>query len=105
MDAALGHSCSRNEVIRYIHLGSLCAQGDTEERPCMISIVSYLNSDHVLLALQQSTDLMINSRRVTSSGTLQVSDGSNKTGSSLRASELHSYKSTNESTHPLDLWD
>ena len=44
VDPNIADLCAREEVIRRIHIGLLCAQEDAEERPNMATVVLMLNS-------------------------------------------------------------
>ncbi|TKY66625.1 G-type lectin S-receptor serine/threonine-protein kinase [Spatholobus suberectus] len=48
MDACLEGVCNELEVIRCIHIGLLCVQHDSDDRPNMATIVVMLNSENAL---------------------------------------------------------
>ncbi|XP_059661616.1 cysteine-rich receptor-like protein kinase 44 isoform X2 [Cornus florida] len=62
MDPTLADSCSKNEVIRCIHIGLLCVQENVDARPSMASILFMLNSESVTLPLPQKPPLIVHSR-------------------------------------------
>lgn len=45
IDAMLIESCSRDEVMRCIHVGLLCVQDYAKDRPSMSNVVSMLMND------------------------------------------------------------
>ncbi|XP_021719623.1 cysteine-rich receptor-like protein kinase 5 isoform X1 [Chenopodium quinoa] len=92
VDASLGDSYSSSEVVRCLHLGLLCVQGDVEERPCMLSIVSCLNSNSDLPMPQQPAAFTSSVRKGPNSGTRELTDRSTKSGSSSRTSGQQSDK-------------
>ncbi|KAK2644360.1 hypothetical protein Ddye_019555 [Dipteronia dyeriana] len=49
MDPALTQSCDPTELLKYIHIGLLCVQGDPAERPPMSSVVFMLANDNITL--------------------------------------------------------
>ncbi|XP_016648142.1 PREDICTED: cysteine-rich receptor-like protein kinase 10 [Prunus mume] len=53
LDPNLRDSYEKTEVIRCVHIGLLCVQGNPDERPTMQSIVLMLSSDSVTMALPQ----------------------------------------------------
>ncbi|KAI3510341.1 hypothetical protein L1887_17263 [Cichorium endivia] len=62
LDPNLVESCSKNEVLHYIHIALLCVQEDVELRPSMASLVLMLNSDSVVLPLPQSPPFVSHNR-------------------------------------------
>ncbi|KAJ9554441.1 hypothetical protein OSB04_018486 [Centaurea solstitialis] len=48
MSSSLRNSCIESEVVRAIHVGLLCVQHHTEDRPTMLSVVLMLVSEGVL---------------------------------------------------------
>ncbi|KAH9604770.1 hypothetical protein KSS87_017626 [Heliosperma pusillum] len=85
VDECMEDAYCSEEAKRCIHLGLLCVQGETEQRPSMIKVVSYLNSNVDLQAPQQPT--FVSSGIVgSSSGTSERhSDQSHKTRASTRS--------------------
>ncbi|XP_074272074.1 cysteine-rich receptor-like protein kinase 25 [Silene latifolia] len=55
VDECMEDAYNSEEVKRCIHLGLLCVQSETEKRPSMIKVVTYLNSNVDLPAPQQPT--------------------------------------------------
>ncbi|XP_074272078.1 cysteine-rich receptor-like protein kinase 19 isoform X2 [Silene latifolia] len=55
VDEYMEDAYNSEEVKRCIYLGLLCVQSETEQRPSMIKVVSYLNSNVDLPAPQQPT--------------------------------------------------
>ncbi|KAL3742088.1 hypothetical protein ACJRO7_017552 [Eucalyptus globulus] len=53
VDPALSNAYSVNEVIRCMHIGLLCVQDDTEDRPTMDSVVLMLNSESISIPMPQ----------------------------------------------------
>lgn len=49
IDPCMGGSFSRSDVLRCIHIGLLCVQGDPADRPVMSSVVMMLGSDTISL--------------------------------------------------------
>ncbi|KAK0579392.1 hypothetical protein LWI29_025703 [Acer saccharum] len=49
MDPALTQSCDPTELLKYIHIGLLCVQGDPANRPPMSSVVFMLANDNIKL--------------------------------------------------------
>ncbi|KAK0579238.1 hypothetical protein LWI29_023269 [Acer saccharum] len=49
MDPALTQSCDPTELLKYIHIGLLCVQGDPANRPPMSSVVFMLANDNITL--------------------------------------------------------
>ncbi|CAO2832327.1 unnamed protein product [Amaranthus hypochondriacus] len=100
IDTSLGASYSDIEVLRCLHIGLLCVQGDIEGRPTMLSIVSYLNSslDLQLPTPQQPAHVVSNRTRSSSSGSKEiVTDKSSKTEASSRSTGQQSDKSITRS--------
>ncbi|XP_057541555.1 cysteine-rich receptor-like protein kinase 15 isoform X2 [Amaranthus tricolor] len=93
IDTSLGTSYSDIEVLQCLHIGLLCVQGDTEGRPTMLSIVSYLNGslDLHLPTPQQPAYAVGNRTRLSSSGS--------KTESSSRSTGQQSDKSVIRSSN------
>ncbi|XP_061351445.1 cysteine-rich receptor-like protein kinase 15 [Gastrolobium bilobum] len=50
IDSELNESSTTNEVLRYIHIGLLCVQGDAADIPSMSNVVSFLSNDTIELA-------------------------------------------------------
>ncbi|KAL5579018.1 hypothetical protein UlMin_011460 [Ulmus minor] len=67
LDPTIRHSCSRNEVIRCIHMGLLCVQENPTLRPTMVTIVLMLNSYSVTLPLPQQPAFFYRNKARTSS--------------------------------------
>ncbi|KAF7840697.1 cysteine-rich receptor-like protein kinase 10 [Senna tora] len=63
LDPTLRGSCSRNEVIRCIHIALLCVQENSSERPSMASIALMLNSYSVTLSLPRQPTSLVRGRR------------------------------------------
>ncbi|KAL5579010.1 hypothetical protein UlMin_011452 [Ulmus minor] len=76
LDPTIRHSCSRNEVIRCIHMGLLCVQENPTLRPTMVTIVLMLNSYSVTLPLPQQPAFFYRNKAQTSlrSSTMKQSD-------------------------------
>lgn len=53
VDPAIRDSLSSNEVLTCIHLGLLCVQESTDERPTMATVVLTLDSNSVTLPIPQ----------------------------------------------------
>lgn len=51
IDPSIQDSCSRDEVLRCIHLGMLCVQDSASQRPTMSSVVLMLESESATLPL------------------------------------------------------
>ena len=51
IDPSIQDSCSRDEVLRCIHLGMLCVQDSASQRPTMSSVVLMLESEGATLPL------------------------------------------------------
>ena len=49
VDPSLGGSFPEGDVLRCIHIGLLCVQGDPAARPVMSSVVTMLGTDTVTL--------------------------------------------------------
>lgn len=79
MDPVMGESYSRNEVIRCIHIGLLCAQDDVAARPTMSTVVLMLSSSSVTLPLPMPPAFFLSSR-------MQSNENSSTIGS--RVSEV-----------------
>ncbi|OWM83510.1 hypothetical protein CDL15_Pgr012991 [Punica granatum] len=62
LDPILRDSCSRNEVIRCIHMSLLCLQEDPADRPTMAMIALMLNSYSVTLPVPQQPAFFFRSR-------------------------------------------
>ncbi|XP_028753430.1 putative receptor-like protein kinase At4g00960 isoform X3 [Neltuma alba] len=55
-------NCSRNEIMRCIHIGLLCVQENVADRPTMASVVVMLNSYSSSLPFPSKPPLLINTR-------------------------------------------
>ncbi|XP_048141699.1 cysteine-rich receptor-like protein kinase 25 isoform X1 [Rhodamnia argentea] len=53
VDPALSKAYSVNEVIRCMHIGLLCVQDDTEDRPTMDLVILMLNSESISIPVPQ----------------------------------------------------
>ncbi|KAI3432998.1 uncharacterized protein J3R85_007433 [Psidium guajava] len=53
VDPALSNAYSVNEVIRCMHIGLLCVQDDTEDRPTMDLVILMLNSESISIPVPQ----------------------------------------------------
>ncbi|XP_031392634.1 cysteine-rich receptor-like protein kinase 10 [Punica granatum] len=62
LDPILRDSCSRNEVIRCIHMSLLCLQEDPADRPTMATMALMLNSYSVTLPVPQQPAFFFRSR-------------------------------------------
>lgn len=62
VDPLLRDSCSRNEVLRCIHMSLLCLQEDPADRPTMTTIALMLNSYSMTLPVPQQPAFFLNSR-------------------------------------------
>lgn len=62
LDPILRESCSRNEVIRCIHLSLLCLQEDPADRPTMATVALMLKSYSVTLPIPQQPASFLRSR-------------------------------------------
>nr|XP_027189284.1 cysteine-rich receptor-like protein kinase 10 isoform X2 [Cicer arietinum] len=62
LDPTLQGSCSRNEVIRCIHMGLLCVQENPNDRPFMETIALMLNSYSVTLSLPRQPPSFLRGR-------------------------------------------
>nr|XP_027189283.1 cysteine-rich receptor-like protein kinase 10 isoform X1 [Cicer arietinum] len=62
LDPTLRGSCSRNEVIRCIHMGLLCVQENPNDRPSMETIALMLNSYSVTLSLPRQPPSFLRGR-------------------------------------------
>ncbi|XP_031250178.1 cysteine-rich receptor-like protein kinase 10 isoform X3 [Pistacia vera] len=69
LDSTLTDSCSRNEVIRCIHMGLLCVQEDPADRPTMAAIVIMLNSHSITLPVPEKPAFFVGSRMEASMAT------------------------------------
>nr|XP_010911459.3 cysteine-rich receptor-like protein kinase 6 [Elaeis guineensis]XP_029118177.1 cysteine-rich receptor-like protein kinase 6 [Elaeis guineensis] len=49
LDPSLGTHCPRSELLRCVHIGLLCVQGNPSDRPNMLQVVVMLNSNSVSL--------------------------------------------------------
>lgn len=63
VDPSVAEFCAREEVIRSIHIGLLCAQGDVEERPKMATVVLMLNSSSHTMPTPHPPAFFVPSRR------------------------------------------
>ncbi|XP_010267802.1 PREDICTED: putative receptor-like protein kinase At4g00960 isoform X1 [Nelumbo nucifera] len=87
VDPTLREGCSRQDVMRCIHIALLCVQENEADRPTMASIVLMLNSNSVTLAIPSSPAFFLNSRRMGS----EVPSGENDsraTESTASANEM-----------------
>ncbi|GAV64977.1 Stress-antifung domain-containing protein/Pkinase_Tyr domain-containing protein [Cephalotus follicularis] len=62
LDPIVRDSCSRNEVIRCIHIGLLCVQEDPADRPTLATIVLMLSSYSATLPLPQEPAFLSHTR-------------------------------------------
>ncbi|XP_030456849.1 cysteine-rich receptor-like protein kinase 25 [Syzygium oleosum] len=62
-DQALSNAYSVNEVIRCMHIGLLCVQDDTEDRPTMDSVVLMLNSESISIPAPQRPSFFFPSKK------------------------------------------
>ncbi|XP_021293802.1 cysteine-rich receptor-like protein kinase 25 [Herrania umbratica] len=62
LDSNLRANCSRNEVVRCIHIGLLCVQEDPANRPTMTRVGLMLDSYSVSLPLPQKPAFFLRSR-------------------------------------------
>ena len=53
LDPNLRESGSHGEIIKCIHIGLLCVQGNPQYRPSMDEIVQYISSDSIQLPTPQ----------------------------------------------------
>ncbi|KAK3433354.1 hypothetical protein EUGRSUZ_D00830 [Eucalyptus grandis] len=63
VDPALSNAYSVNEVIRCMHIGLLCVQDDTEDRPTMDSVVLMLNSESISIPMPQRPSFFFPNKR------------------------------------------
>ncbi|XP_010267900.1 PREDICTED: cysteine-rich receptor-like protein kinase 29 [Nelumbo nucifera] len=87
VDSTLREGCSRQQVMRCIHIGLLCVQENEADRPTMASIMLMLNSYSVTLSIPSSLAFFLNSRRMGS----EVPSGENDsraTESTASANEM-----------------
>ncbi|KDO75534.1 hypothetical protein CISIN_1g006952mg [Citrus sinensis] len=64
MDSVVKQSCDQAELLKYIHIGLLCVQGDPIDRPTMSSVAVMLASD--ILTLPKPTQPAFSLSRVVS---------------------------------------
>ncbi|KAK3433353.1 hypothetical protein EUGRSUZ_D00831 [Eucalyptus grandis] len=62
-DPVLSNAYSVNEVIRCMHIGLLCVQDDTEDRPTMDSVVLMLNSESINIPVPQRPTFFFSSKK------------------------------------------
>jgi hypothetical protein len=58
---------SNIEVIRCIQIGLLCVQNDSEARPTMVTVASYLSSNSIELPIPQEPAFLLHGRTYSSS--------------------------------------
>jgi hypothetical protein len=80
MDPCMNSSFSESEVLRCIHVGLLCVQGDPADRPVMSSVVMMLGSEAVSLIAPSKPAFYARNNTcadsvVTSMSTISVQDG------------------------------
>ncbi|XP_011002057.1 PREDICTED: cysteine-rich receptor-like protein kinase 10 isoform X1 [Populus euphratica] len=89
MDASLGHSYSRNEITRCIHIGLLCVQEDPNDRPTLATIVLVLTSFSVTLPLPREPAYFGQSRTVPTFPTTELeSDRSTSKSKPLSVNDM-----------------
>ncbi|KAK7343553.1 hypothetical protein VNO77_12366 [Canavalia gladiata] len=62
LDPTLRGSCSRNEVVRCIHIGLLCVQENPSDRPSMATVALMLNSYSVTLSMPRQPPSFLHGR-------------------------------------------
>lgn len=81
IDPIVGGEYSRSEVMRCIHIGLLCVQGDAADRPTMASVALMLNSYSVTLPLPSKPAFFLHSKKESNPSTsksvsMSVDEGS-----------------------------
>ncbi|KAK6264890.1 hypothetical protein SCA6_020324 [Theobroma cacao] len=92
LDSNLRANCSRNEVVRCIHIGLLCVQEDPANRPTMTRVGLMLDSYSVSLPLPQKPAFFLRSRNELS-----------PQGKGLKSSDQSSSKSTTLSINEVSV--
>lgn len=49
MDPTLGDSCSKDQLLRCIHVGLLCVEENAASRPTMLDVISMLTNENMSL--------------------------------------------------------